>query len=70
MKEAREQIGINAAKSRTCTLHLLSVSLCLLSVMEKPYIYSSAYLVVTLNLSMKYYCKLFQLGIKKNNIEE
>lgn len=53
MNEAREQIGINAAKSRTCTMLHLPVSVFLIYNEKAIHSQLRAYLMVTLNHGMK-----------------
>lgn len=64
MQEAEEQIEINAAKSRTCTMLLLSVSLSLIYNGKAIHSQLPAYLMVTLNHSMKTMAKVLPLGKK------
>lgn len=53
MNEAREQIGINAAKSRTCTVLHLPVSVFLIYNEKAIHSQLHAYLMVTLNHGVK-----------------
>lgn len=53
MNEAREQIGINAAKSRTCTVLHLPVSVLLIYNEKAIHSQLHAYLMVTLNHGVK-----------------
>lgn len=57
MNEAREQIGINAAKSRTCTVLHLPVSVFLIYNEKAIHSQHHAYLVVTLNHGMKMFAR-------------
>lgn len=58
MKEAGEQIGIDAGKSRTCSILVLCLSVALIYNGKAIHLQFPAYLMVTLNHNIKYYCKV------------